>query len=201
LNATRELILQKAFVLFLQHGYDGMSMLKLQEETGLSRGALYHHFKSKDQLFTEVIETFYITNPTTTNRSIDINSLYGFYHGYFEHTVEVFKVLRERMKEINPDSSISFFTLGLDAMKKYSGFREKIRNINSEVRKIWIYVVEKARMNGEIQSEMTDKQIADCFIYLSEGIGTRFTLEGRGIEAGGELIQLWDSFYSSIKSK
>ena len=56
-----------------------------------------------------------------------------------------------------------------------------------------------ARDNGEIQSKMSDKKIAGCFIYLSEGIGTRFTLEGRGINAGEELIQPWDSFYNGIK--
>ena len=198
-NSTRGIILHKAFMLFIQHGYDGMSMLKLQEETNLSRGALYHHFKRKDQLFAEVIETFYIATPTTPNQSLEISSLYGFYHGYFEHTVRVFKVLRESMKEINPENDFSFFSLGLDAMKRYPGFREKIRIINAEVRKIWIYVVKTARENGEIQSKMSDDQIAGCFIYLSEGIGTRFTLEGRGIDAGEELIKLWDSFYNEIK--
>jgi hypothetical protein len=48
---------------------------------------------------------------------------------------------------------------------------------------------------------MTDEQIADCFIYLSEGIGSRFTLEGRGPEAGEKMVQLWDGFYSQIKHK
>jgi AcrR family transcriptional regulator len=80
MNSTRQMILQKAFKLFLQSSYDSMSMIKLQEETGLSRGALYHHFKSKEQLFIEVIETFYIAAPTTTNKPLDVNSLYGFYH-------------------------------------------------------------------------------------------------------------------------
>lgn len=201
MNTTRNKILHKAFILFLLHGYDGMSMIKLQEGTGLSRGALYHHFKSKDQLFNEVIETYYIHIPTTTNQQLKVNSLYEFYQGYFEHTIRFFKVLREGMKDIQPDNTYSFLTLGIDAMKKYSGFRDKIRNINSEVRKIWTYVVKSARENGEIQSNMSDAQIADCFIYLSEGIGTRFTIEGRAIDAGDELIQLWNGFYNEIRSK
>lgn len=198
-NKTREIILHKAFMLFLHYGYNGMSMLRLQEETGLSRGALYHHFKSKEQLFAEVIENFYIATPTTPVKPLDVSSLYKFYHGYYEHTILVFKTLRESMKEISPENDFSFFTLGLDAMKRYAGFREKMRKINEEIRKIWIYVVKTAREKREIQSEMSDDQIAGCFIYVSEGIGTRFTLEGRGMDAGDELIQLWDSFYNEIK--
>lgn len=200
-NKTREIILHKAFMLFLQYGYDGTSMIKLQEETGLSRGALYHHFKSKEQLFTEVIENFYIVTPTSPVKPLDVSSFYNFYHAYFEHIIFVFKTLRESMVEISPENDFSFFTLGLDAMKRYAGFREKMRKINEEVRKIWIYVIKSARENGEIQSKMSDDQIARCFIYLSEGIGNRFTLEGRGMEAGEEMIQLWDSFYNEIKCK
>jgi hypothetical protein len=47
---------------------------------------------------------------------------------------------------------------------------------------------------------MSDKQIANCFIYINEGIGSRYTLEGRGIDAEKELLQLWDSFYKEIKA-
>jgi TetR/AcrR family transcriptional regulator, transcriptional repressor for nem operon len=201
MNSTREIILQKAFMLFLQNSYDSMSMIKLQEETGLSRGALYHHFKSKEQLFIEVIEKFYIATPTTPNKPLDIHTLYGFYHDYFEHVIGVFKILRESMQATNPDSDFNLFSLGLEAMKRYPGFREKIRTINIEVRKIWIHVVKTARESGEIVSVMSDEQIANCFVYLNEGIGTRFTMEGRGNEADKELLELWDCFYNQIKIK
>ena len=57
---TKEYILEKAFALFLDKGYDGVSITDLQDELGMGRASIYHHFKSKRELFTEVIDKCYI---------------------------------------------------------------------------------------------------------------------------------------------
>ena len=175
-------------------------MQEIVEKTGMSKGAFYHYFDSKEQLFIEAVETFYIAIPTTPQKSLNTDSLYGFYHDYLKHISSVFKSLRKSMKATNPEQDFNFFSLGLDAMKRYPGFREKIRKVNEGVSNIWINVVKTARKKGEIASVMSDKQIANCFIYINEGIGSRYTLEGRGIEAEKELLHLWDSFYKEIKA-
>ncbi|AOW94596.1 TetR family transcriptional regulator [Rhodococcus sp. WMMA185] len=36
---------------FAEYGYDGATVRRLEEVTGLSRGAIFHHFKDKDGLF------------------------------------------------------------------------------------------------------------------------------------------------------
>ncbi len=55
-TATRQRIIAVATALFTAHGYEGTSIETVLRETGLSRGALYHHFASKDQLFAAVLE-------------------------------------------------------------------------------------------------------------------------------------------------
>ena len=55
-SATRARIIAVATSLFTTHGYDGTSIEAVLAETGLSRGALYHHFSSKDELFVAVLE-------------------------------------------------------------------------------------------------------------------------------------------------
>lgn len=54
-ETTRQKILDEAYRLFLQHGYHGASMSRLVEATGLSKGAIYHHFRSKEEIFVEVL--------------------------------------------------------------------------------------------------------------------------------------------------
>jgi AcrR family transcriptional regulator len=36
---------------FLEKGYEGASMEAIAKRTGISKGGLYHHFKSKDEIF------------------------------------------------------------------------------------------------------------------------------------------------------
>ena len=39
---------------FARHGYDGATVAKIEEETGLSRGAIFNYFGSKQDLFVEL---------------------------------------------------------------------------------------------------------------------------------------------------
>ena len=54
----REQILDGARRCFGQHGYEGATVARLEKEIGLSRGAIFNYFPSKDALFIELaIET------------------------------------------------------------------------------------------------------------------------------------------------
>src|SRR5579863_4111373 len=53
---TRNVILKTALQLFLKKGYKDVSYQDLMEKTGLSKGALYHHFKSKKELLASTFE-------------------------------------------------------------------------------------------------------------------------------------------------
>lgn len=54
--STREALLDAARMLFARHGYGKVSMEAVVREAGLSRGALYHQFGSKRDLFEAVLE-------------------------------------------------------------------------------------------------------------------------------------------------
>ncbi len=53
---THQEILSRAVGLFNKHGYAGVSMSQVMEVTGLKKGGIYNHFKSKEQLALEVFE-------------------------------------------------------------------------------------------------------------------------------------------------
>jgi AcrR family transcriptional regulator len=55
-QATRLHIVATATRLFAQVGYEGTSIEAVLAELGMSRGALYHHFDSKEALFAAVLE-------------------------------------------------------------------------------------------------------------------------------------------------
>jgi len=56
LEATRRRVLDGARRAFAEHGYEGATVRLLEEETGLSRGAIFHHFADKDALFLALAE-------------------------------------------------------------------------------------------------------------------------------------------------
>jgi AcrR family transcriptional regulator len=55
-KVTREMILDKAARVFNVRGYFGASMADLMEATGLEKGGIYNHFKSKEDLALEAFD-------------------------------------------------------------------------------------------------------------------------------------------------
>ncbi len=53
---TRRHILSTATNLFAEHGFDATSIETILRACDISRGALYHHFGSKEAVFTAVVE-------------------------------------------------------------------------------------------------------------------------------------------------
>lgn len=54
LDARRKEILDGARRAFAEHGYEGATVARLEEATGLSRGAIFHYFENKNDLFVEL---------------------------------------------------------------------------------------------------------------------------------------------------
>lgn len=50
-NETIAKIVEKSIELFSQHGYEGTSISDISKKTQMSRGILYHYFKSKEELY------------------------------------------------------------------------------------------------------------------------------------------------------
>lgn len=57
-DETKLLIKQKAYTLFAIKGFKDVTMKDICQETGLSRGGLYRHYNSTEQIFSEIIESF-----------------------------------------------------------------------------------------------------------------------------------------------
>lgn len=55
-GSLREQILDQASHFFIRYGYHGLSMRRIAESVGVSKAALYYHFKDKEELFLAILE-------------------------------------------------------------------------------------------------------------------------------------------------
>lgn len=74
---TRQHILDVALRLFSQQGVSSTSLGEIAKAAGVTRGAIYWHFKDKSDLFSEIWELSESNNPILVNSSLSIrqNSL------------------------------------------------------------------------------------------------------------------------------
>jgi AcrR family transcriptional regulator len=67
-SGLREKILDAAKSLFIQQGYHGLAMRQISEAVGVSKAALYYHFKDKEELFLAILETYLLELETALDR-------------------------------------------------------------------------------------------------------------------------------------
>jgi hypothetical protein len=130
-------------------------------------------------------------------------SFYQFYRDYANGTKAFSAIYSEKFqgKETESEFSLNYFSLAFDALKLFPEFREKmILGLKNEL-KIWAEVIKNAREKGEIKTSMTDEELAQTFIYLSDGVAMHMIMRGSNID---ELINpsliLWDKLYEQIKA-
>lgn len=57
-DMTKQVIREKAYQLFARKGFKEVTMKEICELTGLSRGGLYRHYESTEQIFLEIVRSF-----------------------------------------------------------------------------------------------------------------------------------------------
>jgi AcrR family transcriptional regulator len=57
---SRAAILEAAKRLFMQEGFRGISMRQIAEAVGVTKAALYYHFKDKEELFVAIVEEYLV---------------------------------------------------------------------------------------------------------------------------------------------
>lgn len=113
---SREQILQAAFTLFRQKGYEETSMRDIAKEAGMAVGAAYYYFRTKDEMILEIYSRTQreseIFNREKCSETRNFRKRFSgllFYRlGLIEEHRKLFVVLTQ--KGINPSNSLSPFS-------------------------------------------------------------------------------------------
>ncbi len=202
MKESKEHIIIVASRLFMQKSFKEVTMNEIVKETGLSKGAFYYHFKSKEELFSEVLTYFFLNVTNLNYDKYSSQSLRLFYidvakgiNYLTEFYIEKFKGSME-MGEL----SINYFTLMFDAIKLFPELRRRIVDFLYNERKQWTKAIKMARERGEIKSAMSDEQLAKIFISINDGVGMHLIIQGMPFDKiTAPLVELWDKLYEQIK--
>ncbi|MBS4213569.1 TetR/AcrR family transcriptional regulator [Neobacillus rhizophilus] len=84
----KQLIMEKALELFAEQGFEATSVQQITEHCGISKGAFYLSFKSKDELIIALIDQFMMQVVTDIDRIVrdtcDEQLLYEFYYSIYQ---------------------------------------------------------------------------------------------------------------------
>jgi TetR/AcrR family transcriptional regulator, transcriptional repressor for nem operon len=198
---TKKNILDSSFILFLQKNFKEVTVDDILKKADISKGAFYHHFKSKKHLFKEIVNEYLLSTMARNFNQFDKSSLDNFYHDYLK---DLKISLETHLKiQFNPKIKTNlavFSNLMFEAVKTFPDFLKKALSIKSGELKEWTSVISLARKKKEIKSKMTDEQLAQIFSLIFDGVRMQLHIEGELKNLIRELEKFWDSFYDDIKA-
>ncbi|MFY0254755.1 TetR/AcrR family transcriptional regulator [Chitinophaga sp. 30R24] len=201
MNDSREHILLTSLTLFLQKGFKEVTMKEIVDKTGMSKGAFYHYFSSKEQVFAEVINHFFLNMMIIDYGLFSQASLKQFYTDILEK-LEKSRLASAKLLASHSNNNISnnYYYLIFDAMRLLPDFKAQHTRQQKEELAAWKRVVLAARKSGEIQTSMTDEQVAKLFIFLSDGANLNLIINDEMNRKKQELKALWDGLYQAIQT-
>ncbi|MGN2251371.1 TetR/AcrR family transcriptional regulator [Frateuria sp. GZRe14] len=72
---TRARVIESARRLFNRHGFEQVTIDQIMADAGLTRGAFYHHFRSKSELYAAAVASFATCNPFAIRTADDADKL------------------------------------------------------------------------------------------------------------------------------
>lgn len=139
----KQLIMDKALELFAKQGFEATSVQQITDHCGISKGAFYLSFKSKDELIVALIDHFmrqfaadidYVVN----NSENDGDLLYNFYYTTFQSFNKHSDFTKILMKEPTQSFNEELFT--------------KLHNYNKSIEKVILLMID--RLYGEQSNEL-----------------------------------------------
>lgn len=198
MSETRERIIQVAGRLFLQSNYDGVSIQDITRAMGMTKGALYHHFASKEQLFEEVARNL-VGSFHTDFSALPSDSLRGFYTTLVENIRSRDDGAQEAQLPNIHESGINVFNLLWDAVRLLPGFRASMESSNALEQAAWTESIQAAIDRGEIRSGLNAGKIARVFTSVPDGVSITSLLKGGNLSVKEEIRDLWDALYESLR--
>lgn len=153
-EVTRLTILQKAFELIYEKGYQATSIDDIIATTQVTKGAFYYHFKTKDEMGLAIINE--IMKPTLTSSFIEplrneqdpLDAIYHLIHNL---------LMENEFLKVEYGCPASNFTQEMTPWN--ADFNNALNELTQQWTKVMTATIEKGKRNGFVRKSVNAKQV------------------------------------------
>lgn len=191
---TKDKILKSAFELFLERGLTDVSIDDVMSEVGVTKGAFYYHFKSKEVLLIEVINKYLFTyldekinalreSPGTAQEKI---------RTFLSAPLDFQQRLKEIMGGVDLDFR-SFFLLLMEGVKKFPLLTRRYALHHQDMRSVLQDILEEGKRERDVSEEVDSGAAAFAIMANGEGMLFQWVVDAeidmpQAIERSLELV-------------
>ncbi len=170
--STKQKIVKTGLRLFLQKGYERTSLNDIAREVGISKPAIYHHFRNKDELFHQVLTFFFEEmGKWSSQRFAQCKNMKDLLRAFFQSLTSFRDVADTLLGEQKKKAAYSFLELFINASRRNPDVQRRIEQGFRLTRRFLKEALKKAQKQGEIRSDVDCENLAFQIHALIEGAG------------------------------
>ena len=144
---SKEALAQTAFTLFLNNGYKAATLAELVRQSGLSKGAFYHYFASKKEVYDYVLEHYFLSYYS----ALDWPNLNGLeYKELAELLNKKYQEFVLEIEKITHGKISNYFIMFFEAYNNNPNFREKVRGFYEKLEQLLFLKLQKSHSDEAI---------------------------------------------------
>ncbi len=191
---TREIIIDQAYRLFLSKSYEAVSIQDISKSVGLTKGALYHHFLNKEELFKAVIDKYLkLVGLIQVRQDITLKEYVRVIIEYVSRIVKTISI------DGQPFIPVKYLSLLIDALRHYPGYMDEQRHFYTLGIDNLKTILDRAVKKGEIRGDIDTSLAALNITSIAIGVAASLFRE----HSPSDTIQLFRSqmieFYKILK--
>ena len=191
---SKDNIIKVSFSLFLKKGFKAVTINNIQERTGLSKGAIYHHFKSKEDIYFATLETYYFSMLQTKDFHIESDDFSEQVKALYIFAAELFHSI-EHISENDSDYPIrNYFSFQLENEKNDQVRIQTVSALNA-FRNTIKQIVTSGFEKKQIKKELDIPSISLQIMALIEGVAIHHSTIKNNVKE--ELLKKYELAFTS----
>lgn len=163
----KELIIYKALELYLINGYENVSITDLQSALDMGRGTMYYYFKSKDEIFMEIVDRFFLRPKQEMLRLSDnilvtdmISALLHYFHFLEQSLMEL------ENRNINTSNVIMLL---YTAYHRFPELYRRAHRLYAAEQSMWQRALRNSILAGQVRQDIPIEVTATLFTQVKDG--------------------------------
>lgn len=183
-NLTRQQLLDTALLEFTRVGYGRTTLQQIAQNAGMTRGAVYHHFSNKAQMFTELVDGVVLEldaliaqlrQPGLSVQEMLRHVLVG--------------IIRHLAQSPRYESIVRLILLETDGHPDLAGVREKLKARRQQQKQLLTQWFESCKAQGELHPHLAADTAAEAVLIYQQNLH-RHWITFRSFSTGQQLEDL-----------
>ena len=188
----REEILNESIKLFVRKGFSGTTVQQITNAVGLSKGAFYWHFTSKDELLVTILdryESLYVDGVITVLEGAEGDFLRKFKHMYKWTTKFAYD---------NKDLCVGFTTMAAEMTGGGTTAESRIKRIQARYRGVLKDLLLLGRKEGKIRDDLDLDLVTYVINAIYEGMLIEWYSNSDDMDSSQFTVTYWEIALSGI---